>query len=131
MPQPANAAATGAAGDGPNRFDEQGAMLAPDAGRTNGSGEHAVGELSLYELHDALQAMRVGNFSVRLPSHHTGITGKVADAFNDIVAANAGTERVVAGRWLPGSHMRSRSEGQAGRAGAVAPYPPALTSASY
>jgi HAMP domain-containing protein len=32
--------------------------------------------------------MRVGDFSVRLPSHHTGLAGKIADAFNDIVLAN-------------------------------------------
>ncbi|MGA0597656.1 HAMP domain-containing protein [Enterovirga sp. CN4-39] len=32
--------------------------------------------------------MRLGDFSVRLPTHHTGIAGKIADAFNDIVAAN-------------------------------------------
>lgn len=49
----------------------------------------------------------------------------------DIVAANAGIERVVAARWLTGLDMRLRSESQAGRAGVVAPYPPALTSASY
>ncbi|WP_430395033.1 HAMP domain-containing protein [Enterovirga aerilata] len=32
--------------------------------------------------------MRLGDFSVRLPTHHTGLAGKIADAFNDIVAAN-------------------------------------------
>jgi methyl-accepting chemotaxis protein len=40
------------------------------------------------ELLDALQAMRLGDFSVRLPKHFPGLAGKIADAFNDIVAAN-------------------------------------------
>ena len=42
----------------------------------------------LHELLHALQAMRVGDFSVRLPGGHTGIAGKIADTFNEIVAAN-------------------------------------------
>ncbi|MFC5557410.1 HAMP domain-containing protein [Methylobacterium iners] len=61
------------------------------ANGANGRALHANGaasDLDLIELLDALQAMRVGDFSVRLPSHHTGLGGKVADAFNDIVAAN-------------------------------------------
>src|SRR5262245_41431670 len=37
---------------------------------------------------NALQAMRDGDFSVRLPSDWTGLAGKAADAFNDIVASN-------------------------------------------
>src|SRR5579862_9049073 len=36
----------------------------------------------------ALQTMRNGDFSVRLPGSWTGLEGKVADTFNDIVAAN-------------------------------------------
>ncbi|WP_299561234.1 HAMP domain-containing protein, partial [Enterovirga sp.] len=32
--------------------------------------------------------MRLGDFSVRLPRHHTGLAGKIADTFNDIVASN-------------------------------------------
>ena len=35
-----------------------------------------------------LQAMRDGDFSVRLPRDWTGLGGKIADTFNDIVAAN-------------------------------------------
>src|SRR5579872_6888145 len=42
----------------------------------------------LRELLNALQAMRVGDFSVRMAGDHAGIMGKVADAFNEIVAAN-------------------------------------------
>ncbi|MDB5596453.1 MAG: hybrid sensor histidine kinase/response regulator, partial [Hyphomicrobiales bacterium] len=36
----------------------------------------------------ALDAARVGDFSIRLPNHRSGLTGKIADAFNDIVASN-------------------------------------------
>src|SRR3569832_2972031 len=37
----------------------------------------------------ALNAMRKGEASVRLPVHWTGIAGKVADAFNEDVEQNA------------------------------------------
>ena len=36
----------------------------------------------------ALQAMKVGDFSVRMAGDQLGIEGKIADAFNEIVAAN-------------------------------------------
>ncbi len=36
----------------------------------------------------ALQSMRNGEFSVRLPGHWTGLAGKIADAFNDLADAN-------------------------------------------
>src|SRR5206468_2619473 len=35
-----------------------------------------------------LQAMRDGDFSVRLPGDWTGLEGKIADTFNEIVGAN-------------------------------------------
>ncbi|MDB5956902.1 HAMP domain-containing protein [Ramlibacter sp.] len=44
--------------------------------------------LDLNQLLEALQAMRQGDFSVRLPSHESGLAGRIADTFNDIVAAN-------------------------------------------
>jgi HAMP domain-containing protein/CheY-like chemotaxis protein/signal transduction histidine kinase len=37
----------------------------------------------------ALQQMRDGDFSVRLPGNWIGISGKIADAFNEIAAANS------------------------------------------
>jgi HAMP domain-containing protein len=40
------------------------------------------------EFLSALQAMRLGDFSVRMSAHRVGIEGKIADAFNEIVAAN-------------------------------------------
>ena len=44
--------------------------------------------LDLDQLLVALQAMRVGNFSIRLAGNLTGRAGKVADTFNEIVSAN-------------------------------------------
>src|SRR6201991_2014599 len=40
------------------------------------------------DLLHALQAMRSGDFSVRMTGNHLGIEGKIADTFNEIVAAN-------------------------------------------
>src|SRR6185437_8586070 len=37
---------------------------------------------------ERMQAMRDGDFSVRLPGSWTGITGKIADTFNEIVRSN-------------------------------------------
>ena len=52
---------------------------------TNGNGSAPA---ELHELLSALQAMRAGDFSVRLPSDREGLAGKIADTFNEIVAAN-------------------------------------------
>ena len=49
---------------------------------TNGRGDPSQ------ELLQALQAMRSGDFSVRMTGDHLGIEGKIADTFNEIVAAN-------------------------------------------
>src|SRR5258707_14080775 len=43
---------------------------------------------SAQDLLQALQAMRSGDFSVRMTGSHLGIEGKIADTFNEIVAAN-------------------------------------------
>src|SRR5687767_11037969 len=45
-------------------------------------------ELDLKKLLRALQAVRDGDFTVRLPSDQVGLPGKVADTFNEIVASN-------------------------------------------
>src|SRR5687768_5808798 len=55
-------------------------------GPTNG---HAAGaSFDLQSLLYGLQAISAGEFSVRLPGHWTGLEGKIADTFNEIVAAN-------------------------------------------
>jgi HAMP domain-containing protein/CheY-like chemotaxis protein/signal transduction histidine kinase len=48
--------------------------------------EQASGDLSA--ILASLQTMRNGDFSVRLPGSWTGLSGKIADTFNSIVAAN-------------------------------------------
>src|SRR5262245_42179591 len=40
------------------------------------------------DLVRALQAMRIGDFSVRMPADMTGLMGKIADAFNEIASTN-------------------------------------------
>ena len=47
-----------------------------------------TGTFDAEEFLEALQAMRVGNFAVRLPGNRVGIAGKIADAFNHIASAN-------------------------------------------
>jgi HAMP domain-containing protein/signal transduction histidine kinase/response regulator RpfG family c-di-GMP phosphodiesterase len=44
--------------------------------------------LDVQLLLNALQSVRAGNFSVRLPHDQVGIAGRVADVFNEIVTAN-------------------------------------------
>ena len=68
--------------------DDPGASRAKKNGvRTNGQDPH-LAEPDLEALLHALQALRVGNFSVRLPGDQIGLAGKLADTFNDIAAAN-------------------------------------------
>src|SRR5579862_8050091 len=57
---------------------------------SNGHAAELIDEDSfdLHHMLQALQAMRVGDFSVRLPADRTGLAGKIADTFNEIVAAN-------------------------------------------
>src|SRR6201996_284607 len=63
----------------------------PTNGHTNGDAkglEEGGSSAELRNLLNALQAVRVGDFSVRLPVDQTGLIGKISDVFNDIVAAN-------------------------------------------
>src|SRR5580692_1674702 len=55
------------------------------------NGKNHVGEMSASDLGlilSSLQTMRDGDFSVRLPGSWTGLPGKLADTFNDIVSTN-------------------------------------------
>ena len=45
-------------------------------------------QVEMREILDVLLAVRDGDFSVRLPGHWTGLEGKIADALNEVVAAN-------------------------------------------
>jgi HAMP domain-containing protein/CheY-like chemotaxis protein len=48
------------------------------------------------EILDAMLAFRSGNFSRELPSGWTGVYGKIADAFNDVLSANRRRTRETA-----------------------------------
>src|SRR4029077_15888815 len=50
--------------------------------QTNGS------ELDESQLLTALMAFKRGDFSARLPDDWTGVAGKIADAFNDVIRTN-------------------------------------------
>ncbi|HVY88861.1 MAG TPA: HAMP domain-containing protein [Hyphomonadaceae bacterium] len=50
--------------------------------------EDMTSTAELRALLTALQAVKIGDFSVRLPGDQIGVMGKIADAFNDIVADN-------------------------------------------
>ena len=78
----------------------------------------------LRELLRALRAVREGDFSARLPADWTGIGGKIADTFNDIVATNerlaTELERVGQSVGKQGkTRQRVRSERQRGAWGGM------------
>ena len=57
-------------------------------GDGNSDTKTADSSLDMTVLLTSLRSMRDGDFTVRLPGTWTGLAGKVADTFNDIVAAN-------------------------------------------
>src|SRR6202000_322571 len=54
----------------------------------SGRGDGHVSSPELAAILASLQTMRDGDLSVRLPGSWTGIAGKIADTFNDIVSTN-------------------------------------------
>ena len=78
MPSPALPSSDPTASDLPPHADDS-SPLAPVNGKTS---------FELKDLLHALQAVRTGDFSVRLAGDHLGIEGKIADTFNEIVGAN-------------------------------------------
>jgi HAMP domain-containing protein/CheY-like chemotaxis protein len=60
--------------------------LTPSNGRGVAGGDPTHEELSA--ILASLQRMQQGDFSARLPGSWTGLTGKIADTFNDIIGAN-------------------------------------------
>jgi HAMP domain-containing protein/CheY-like chemotaxis protein/signal transduction histidine kinase len=59
----------------------------------NGKPKASEEPLDLNVILTSLQSMRDGDFTVRLPGTWVGLAGKVADTFNDIVAANQNMAR--------------------------------------
>ncbi|HEX2710885.1 MAG TPA: hypothetical protein VHM88_01500, partial [Candidatus Acidoferrales bacterium] len=73
------------------RDDRSAATVTTDAEPTTilkNNGDSDVIPSDLTVILASLQTMRDGDFSVRLPGSWTGLAGKIADTFNDIVAAN-------------------------------------------
>ncbi len=58
------------------------------SGRTATITEFVPAPAELNVILQSLQTMRNGDFSVRLPGTWTGLSGKIADTFNEIVSAN-------------------------------------------
>src|SRR5437764_9971810 len=54
----------------------------------NGSRFNGENQVELKQLLNALIAFKRGDFSVRLPADWTGLAGKVADTFNEVIAIN-------------------------------------------
>jgi HAMP domain-containing protein/CheY-like chemotaxis protein/signal transduction histidine kinase len=65
-------------------------MVKNNGGKSSNDGKpkDSDGSLDLTVILTSLQSMRDGDFTVRLPGTWVGLAGKVADTFNDIVAAN-------------------------------------------
>ena len=78
------------------RTEQGGATTTTPAQSKPGRGAKEIGNDGLAEITKAdlgailagLQTMRDGDFSVRLPGVWTGVGGKIADTFNEIVIAN-------------------------------------------
>src|SRR5215510_8548670 len=61
--------------------------VSPSSRRTTAAQNGAV-PVDLNELQQALEAMRGGDFSVRLPTGRAGSMGRIAVLFNELVGAN-------------------------------------------
>src|SRR5438874_567874 len=74
------------------------------AGGSNGLNSH---DLDRHELLRILSEIRNGNFTVRMPVDHTGITGKICDTLNDIISLNEIlVEELTVARNTIGKHGR-------------------------
>ena len=66
--------------------------VAADSSTAKSNGQQSLSaDVSFSDLStilSSLQTMRDGDFSVRLPGNWTGVGGKIADTFNEIVTAN-------------------------------------------
>src|SRR6185503_7137949 len=79
------------------------------------------GSIEITDLLRALQAVRDGDFSVRLPSDRVGLAGKIADTFNEIVSANAHVaEELTRVGQTVGKQGKTRQRVRFGRRGAWA-----------
>src|SRR5579872_2121496 len=74
-----------------DRNSSNASAIAGPAPQSGNGTSHAVSDISADDLSlvlSSLQTMRDGDFSVRLPGTWTGLPGKLADTFNEIVGSN-------------------------------------------
>src|SRR3984957_5596767 len=67
---------------------EDATLAAPRSnGNANGkqNGDEVVDELFKRQLLEALSSLQQGKFSARMPGDLTGLDGKIADTFNEVV----------------------------------------------
>ncbi len=62
--------------------------LVAEKGNGNGAHRRSHEDFDLETFVETLQSVRIGDFTVRMPRDYTGLAGKAADAFNEIIAAN-------------------------------------------
>ena len=86
----ARTTATSKTGRGTKSSALPNAKTVTNLGEGKSNGAHSNGQASgeLAAILASLRTMRDGDFSVRLPGAWTGLPGKIADTFNEIVAAN-------------------------------------------
>src|SRR4029450_266847 len=65
-----------------------GPPAAPSPSRPPPAGQNGATPVDLPELQQALEAVRAGDFSVRLPAGRAGAMDRISVLFNDIVGAN-------------------------------------------
>ena len=68
--------------------DTAGTAASPVSSRRGAAGQNGAVPVDLHELQQALEAMRGGDFSVRLPTGRAGAMGRISVLFNEIVGAN-------------------------------------------
>ena len=73
------------------------------------NGLNGGSDSALRELLHALQAVRVGDFSVRMAGDGVGLNGKISDAFNEIVAANQRMAQELERSWVRRWAAKARS----------------------
>ena len=68
--------------------DTAGTAASPVSSRRTAAGQNGAVPVDLHELQQALEAVRAGDFSVRLPTGRAGAMGRISVLFNEIVGAN-------------------------------------------
>ncbi|MGE3231817.1 MAG: hypothetical protein AB7J30_20505, partial [Hyphomicrobium sp.] len=85
---PADTGPLGVHASAPSTVTEGYAPPRADGGRPPAQVPLDDGEAFSHQLLSAMMAFRSGDFTVRLPADLTGIHGKIADAFNDVLAVS-------------------------------------------